>query len=216
MSRPFYSLWLMAGLWFLLQELVFPASAARSQHQRRAANRPQVKGFWGEALWRFLFWFNAAACSVAAGVVLALRPMANAPAAAFLLRVAANLGIWGWHRKTLGAKEIATAMLGFVVAGSATMLLGLASASGSTAAILQNFRVWSRSLNLVPVTLMQYVVINKIVFAVALADPGAVLMPMQRQPPHLWSVLGHTLVYGGVAIGGLSILPLAILLAAGS
>jgi hypothetical protein len=41
-------------------------------------------------------------------------------------------------------------------------------------------------------------------------------MPMQRQPPHLWSVLGHTLVWGGVAIGGLSILPLAVLLAAGS
>jgi hypothetical protein len=166
-----------------------------------AASRAQLRLLW---MWLFL------------GMVLALRPLVDAPAVAFLLTLAASLAIWGWHRKALGAKEISIAMLGAVVAGFSMLLLWLVSAPVGPTATLQNLRVWSRSLNMVPLTLLQGALDNKIVFAAAVAALGAVLVLLKRQPPHLWSVLGYAPVWGWVALGGMSILPLAVLLPAGS
>jgi hypothetical protein len=71
-------------------------------------------------------------------------------------------------------------------------------------------------LNEAPLTLLQSALNNKIVFAAALAALCALLLLLRRQPPHLWSVLGHAPVWGWVAIGGMSILPLAALLPVGS
>jgi hypothetical protein len=166
-----------------------------------ATSRAQLRLLW---MWSFIV------------IMLALRPLASAPAAAFLLIVAASLAIWGWHRKTLGIKEVAFAMLGSVVAGSTMLLLWLASGPGGLSATLQNIRVLSRSLNSVPVTLLQSALSNKIILAAALAALAALLVLLRRQPSHLWSVLGHAPVWGWVAIGGLSILPLAVLLPTGS
>jgi hypothetical protein len=166
-----------------------------------ATSRAQLRLLW---MWLFI------------ALVLALRPLANAPGVAFLLVVAASLAIWGWHRKVLGIKEIAMALLGSVVAGSLMLLLWLASTPGGLASTLQNLHAWSRSLNEVPLTLLQSALNNKIVFAAALAAWFALLLLLRRQPPHLWSVLGHAPVWGWVAIGGMSILPLAALLPVGS
>jgi hypothetical protein len=165
-----------------------------------SASRAQLRLLW---MWLFVV------------VVLALRSLGNAPAAAFLLILGASLTIWGWHRKALGAKEFAFAMLGSVVAGSAMLLLWLCGAPGGPATTLQNFRVWSRSLNVVPLILLQSALNNKVIFAAALAALCALLLLLRRQPPHLWSVLGHAPVWGWVAIGGMSILPVSVLLPTG-
>jgi hypothetical protein len=148
--------------------------------------------------------------------VLALQPLADEPGIAFLLVVAASLSIWGWHRKALGIKETAIALLGSLVAGSAMMMLWLASGPGGPAATLHNFRMWSRSLSPTVTSLLYGALANKVVLAIAVAALGAALLLVRRQPPHLWNVLGRAPVWGWVTIGGMSILPLAALLPAGS
>ncbi len=139
---------------------------------------------------------------VAVAVVLAVRPLGGAPAAAALLALAGALCLWGWRCKVLRPKQIAVALLGAALAGALAWTLWTATGeNGVREALREALRFpasWPAAMRAAPELWSRRLAANAEFCGGALALLGAALFLLRRQPAHLWSNLGHAPAWGWV------------------
>ena len=145
--------------------------------------------------------------SVLISVLLALRPLGASVSTACCMALGVSIFLWGWHCRELGPRQVLGALVW--AAGASLALCGVAALSGDAA--MRSF--WSELIKQPSPTLLGLwsallvEVKNAVSMPYSLLAMGWLLVStmflLRRQPPHLWSVLGHAPGWGWMLLGGL-------------